>query len=48
MDIYPDGCFEFSQIDSTSLFGYGEYQKYIDLIKQHRKDEWKTGFHLRD
>lgn len=44
MDIYPDGCFEFSQIDSTSLFGYGEYQKYIDLIKQHRKDEWKTGF----
>jgi hypothetical protein len=46
MDIKPDGCFEFRELDGTSLFGYQEYQHYIELISQAKQEEWKTGLYI--
>lgn len=40
--IAPDGSFEFIEIDGTSLFGYQEFQHYMDLIADAREGEWKS------
>ncbi len=42
MEIAPDGAFEFKEIDGTSLFGYQDYQGYVDLITEARDGEWKS------
>ncbi len=42
MDIFPDGRFEFREVDPTSLDWYVEYQEYVDLLKGAKDSEWKT------
>lgn len=42
MDIFPDGRFEFREVDPTSLDWYGEYQEYVELLKGAKDSKWKT------
>jgi ribosomal protein S17 len=41
MIIYPDGTFEFKELDGNNILEFTEYQEYLDLIDQHKRDEWK-------
>lgn len=42
MEIAVDGAFEFKEIDGTSLFGYQDYQRYVDLITEAKAGERKS------
>lgn len=41
MIIYPDGTFEFKELDGNNILEFTEYQEYIELIDQHKRDEWR-------
>lgn len=42
MDIFPDGRFEFREVDPTSLDWYIRYQEYVDLLKEAKESKWQT------
>jgi hypothetical protein len=41
MIISPDGTFEFKNLDGNNILEFTEYQEYIELIEQHKRDEWR-------
>jgi hypothetical protein len=41
MIISPDGTFEFKNLDGNNILEFTEYQEYIELIDQHKRDEWR-------
>ena len=42
MDIFPDGRFEFREVDPTSLDWYVGCQEYVDLLKGANDSKWQT------
>ena len=42
MDIFPDGRFEFREVDPTSLDWYVGCQEYVDLLKGAKDSKWQT------
>lgn len=41
MIISPDGTFEFKNLDGNNILEFTEYREYIELIEQHKRDEWR-------
>lgn len=46
MIIYPNGTFEFKELDGNNILEFSEYQEYIELITEYKKEEWKKEFVL--